>query len=201
VTCSIADAHPELMHYTDLGGLLGILESQVLSATHALNLNDKTEIVAFRKRLPEVLRPGVRAGLTEFARRPSIRKIVETLGGLDAVIENAVTTVPAAMFAALLGDGTVPTATDAFILSFSTPAIPLIAQHGLLSQWRSYGKGDGYALVSQTALLDPLLAEEGKRGTSIYSAATSYIQPLPLKNCAKSLRRTLQTCWKASSRG
>jgi hypothetical protein len=38
------DTPPKLFHYTDTGGLLGILDSQQLWATHSFYLNDATEI-------------------------------------------------------------------------------------------------------------------------------------------------------------
>jgi hypothetical protein len=46
VNTTIAESHPELFHYTGLQGLTGILTSQTLRATHALNLNDKTEALS-----------------------------------------------------------------------------------------------------------------------------------------------------------
>jgi len=57
----------ELYHYTGIRGLKGIIESQTLWATHYKYLNDAEEIVHFRDRLPEILRPmfkNIFSGLT-----------------------------------------------------------------------------------------------------------------------------------------
>lgn len=63
---SIAETHPELFHYTGIGGLEGIVKSQTLWATHAAFSNDATEIRAFEARLPQILRPAVERLLETF---------------------------------------------------------------------------------------------------------------------------------------
>ncbi|SDY89580.1 hypothetical protein [Nitrosomonas sp. Nm33] len=47
---------PRLFHYTDSAGLLGILNSQQLWATHAFYLNDETEISYTHELVEEIYR-------------------------------------------------------------------------------------------------------------------------------------------------
>jgi len=54
---TLADQHPELFHYTGVAGVEGILKTQTLWATHARSLNDASELIAFRERLPRIIRP------------------------------------------------------------------------------------------------------------------------------------------------
>lgn len=57
MTKSLAEIHPELFHYTNAEGLIGIIESQSIWATHYAYLNDSEEIRHFLKhRLPALLR-------------------------------------------------------------------------------------------------------------------------------------------------
>jgi hypothetical protein len=173
VNATIAENHPELFHYTGLQGLTGILSSQTLWATHALNLNDKTEIIKFRDLLPEILRPAVSRGL----RASSGQELIEMHGGIEAAIDEVAVAIPTAIFQALLGTDNSRPSIDPFIISFSAPATPDIAKHGLLSQWRGYSQ-DGYALVFNTDLLSALLDERAKTwggdlfgGDIVYSSA------------------------------
>ena len=172
---TIAESHPELFHYTGLQGLTGILTSQTLRATHALNLNDKTEAIKFRDLLPEILRPAVSRGL----RASSSQGLMETHGGIEAAIDEVATAIPTAIFQALLGTVHSQPSIDPFIISFSAPATPDIANHGLLSQWRGYSQ-DGYALVFDTDLLSALLDQQAKTwsgdlfgGDVVYSSAST----------------------------
>jgi hypothetical protein len=178
---TIAETHPELFHYTGLQGLQGILTNQTLWAVHALNLNDKTEVIAFRDRLPEILHPVVSNGLHKLARRaPLNHGLIELHGGMEAAINEIANAIPTAAFQALLGTPSSPPYIDPFVISFSTPTTKDIAEHGLLSQWRGYGEGDTYAVVFNTALLDKLLAEEATTwagdlfgGDIVYSSASA----------------------------
>jgi hypothetical protein len=138
---TLADAHPELFHYTTLSGLDGIIRSQTIWATHASYLNDANEIRMFETRLVDILTP-----------------LIETS---PSDVGNAAI-LAASMYQVLLE----PTDHDAepfaepYIASFCTASNEKIAQHGLLSQWRGYGAEGGYAIVFDTRGLDDLLKEE-----------------------------------------
>jgi hypothetical protein len=41
-------AHPELHHYTNAGGLEGIIKSNTIRATHFCDLNDSSEVTHLR---------------------------------------------------------------------------------------------------------------------------------------------------------
>lgn len=64
VPLTVPQAHPELLHYTSVSSLLGILDSQSLRATNSAFLNDSLEInLFFDTRLAKTLEPGIRAAL------------------------------------------------------------------------------------------------------------------------------------------
>jgi Protein of unknown function (DUF2971) len=174
---AIANEHPELFHYTTAAGLEGILKTQTLWATHAMFLNDPSEIIAFGARLPEFLRPAVGDGIDTLVRIPANEQLLRQVGGKAAMIEEVVRGLTTGMYAALLGTPTSAPFIDPYVLSFCTPPNERVAKHGLLSQWRGYGRDGGYALVFDTARLDSLLNEEAKRwigdlfgGDVIYSS-------------------------------
>ena len=163
MTATIAETYPELFHYTDIVGLKGIIESQTLWATHAVYLNDISEIKLFGERLPDILKPAVAEGIAKLARIPGNQALIAQHGGNQNAVEEISTGISTSMFNVLLGtQGTLPFV-EPFITSFCTATTEQIAQHGLLSQWRGYGKEGGYAVVFDTAKLDSLLKEENKK--------------------------------------
>jgi hypothetical protein len=145
---TVPEAHSELLHYTTVAGLSGILESQSLRATHAAYLNDSTEIqLFFRERLAKVLEAGIRA---ELAHDPQARTPQEA----DAIVLR---------YAAELAEATRETSqrfNQPHFVCFSAPASPRIARDGLLSQWRGYSKDGGYALVFDAAALEDCIKLE-----------------------------------------
>lgn len=174
----LSAVHPELFHYTGIGGLEGIAKSQTLWATHAAYSNDAAEIRAFQARLPDILRPGVARGVQELIRMSSANKLlIAQQGGEANAIEEIVRGISMGMFNALLGGPGAQAFAEPYITSFCTAATDQIAQHGLLSQWRSYGHEGGYAVVFDTSRLELLLKQEGEKwgydlfdGDVIYSS-------------------------------
>lgn len=170
--------HPELFHYTSIGGLEGIVRSQTLRATHAAYLNDAAEIRAFQTRLPPILRPGVTRGVRELIKKsPANELLVTQQGGEAKAIEEIVGGIATGMFRALLGGVGAEPFAEPYVTSFCTSAMPEVSQHGLLSQWRGYGHEGGYAIVFDTLRLELLLKEEGEKwgydlfgGDVIYSS-------------------------------
>ncbi|MGB9429581.1 MAG: DUF2971 domain-containing protein [Gammaproteobacteria bacterium] len=163
MTTTIAETYPELFHYTDIVGLKGIITSQTLWATHAAFLNDATEIRLFKERLPEILKPVVADGIAELARIPANQALIVQRGGNQKVVEESATGIATGMFNALLGTQDTPPFVEPFITSFCAATTEQIAQHGLLSQWRSYAKEGGYAIVFDTVGFDLLLKEEAAK--------------------------------------
>lgn len=127
-------------------GLEGILRSQTLRATHYAYLNDTEEIRHFLKsKLPEVFERVIlnHGEVKEEARRLG-NKVAESL--LEKLLNSASSSEPLA---------------EPYITSFCTPSGSdcCVEMHGLLSQWRGYGKDGGFALVFDTEYLSQLLTE------------------------------------------
>ncbi len=161
----IADEHPELFHYTTWSGLEGILRTQTIWATHALFLSDRAEIVAFKDRLPELLRPAVSRGVESLAHIPANRRLLQRHGGEESVVDQVAHDVVQGMYAALLGNATSAPYIDPYVVSFCTSPSERVAGHGLLSQWRSYGPDGGYAIVFDTSRLSSVITIEAKKWT------------------------------------
>lgn len=56
----VSEVYEKLYHYTTWGGLLGILQTKTLCATHYKFLNDYSEIVLFKDKLISLIIPHVR---------------------------------------------------------------------------------------------------------------------------------------------
>lgn len=175
---SASEDHPELFHYTGIDGLKGIVKSQTLRATHATYLSDTTEILAFQDRLPALLNPAVTKIIRDFSRQSTANKIlVANIGGETKAPSAISTRITTAMFRALFGSSDIEPFSEPYVTSFCTPATEEISAHGLLSQWRGYGQGGGYAIVFDTARLKIFLKEEYEKwryslflGDVIYSS-------------------------------
>jgi hypothetical protein len=151
----VPEAHPELLHYTSVAGLLGILQSDSLRATHSAFLNDSTEIsLFFEKRLARILEAGIRAELAADPDLPVRHQFASTPEEADAVVSR---------YACDMADAirtTTQRFNEPYIACFSAPANDRVRTDGLLSQWRGYGKDGGYALVFDTKRLEELLRTE-----------------------------------------
>lgn len=152
---TVAEAYPELLHYTSIAGLMGILQSDSLRATHSAFLNDSTEIsLFFEKRLAKILESGIRAELIANPELRVLPQFASTPAEVDAVIKN---------YAIEMADvikATTERFNQPYLACFSAPANERIRSDGLLSQWRGYGKDGGYALVFDSKRLEELLISE-----------------------------------------
>ena len=152
---TVPEAYPELLHYTSLAGLVGILDSQSIRATHTAFLNDSSEILLFfEHRLEKVLEAGIRAALAADPELQVLPQYAKTPQDAENVILR---------YAKEMGDA-IRTATLRFnkpyIACFSAPANDRVRNDGLLSQWRGYGSDGGYALVFDSKKLEELLKIE-----------------------------------------
>jgi hypothetical protein len=161
----LAIAHPELFHYTTSGGMEGILRTQTLWATQAMFLNDTSELRAFAELLPDLLRAAVDEGIEPLLRFNPNQQILNRFGGKAALVEQVVRETTNAMYGALLGTPTSPAYIEPYVVSFCTASNTRVAEHGLLSQWRGYGRDGGYVLVFDTARFDALVGEEAGKWT------------------------------------
>lgn len=83
---NVYDDHPHLHHYTDLPGLMGILETQTLWATHYKSLNDFSEIKHMRTELEGRVSKMFEEALAEKVAAIEARRIyVENQGGIEKV--------------------------------------------------------------------------------------------------------------------
>ena len=163
------DRHPEVFHYTDKDGLFGILESQTLWATHARHLNDTTELQLAQGILADRLVPTVKkvigkrfrdADSTTGSRiRQSRRAVLEIARQKSRSLANS-------FYSTSFEDSRLgPALAEPYVTSFCahTDDQDYERSNGLLSQWRGYGNGGGYAIVFDTKKMCSLykLEDEG----------------------------------------
>jgi len=113
-TLLATDVPPTIYHYTDVHGLLGIVESNELWASNAVFLNDQTEI--------QYAADITRSVLNELI--PSQRNL--SISGPRLMARRSITTVL----------DNVHDHVQAYVVCFCR-------QDDLLSQWRGYGRGNG----------------------------------------------------------
>jgi len=118
------NAPETLWHYTDTNGLLGILSSKLLMASSATYLNDAAELSYGKYCLADALYPiAERLGWRNHVDEPGypIRQYAEALSG-KSLVGRRLSEIP-----------------ETFIVSFCE-------EGDLLSQWRGYSEGSGFAL-------------------------------------------------------
>jgi len=149
-----SEVYKNLYHYTTWDGALGILNSRSLWATHYKFLNDYSEIKLFRDRLVRLILPFVREQYEELIKRsPGAKSKIDEDGGLDQAIQHDTEAFVDAQYHA--------TGDEIYIVSFcGEHDNPHINSNGLLSQWRAYGAGGGFAFVFDTHQLEDALSLE-----------------------------------------
>ena len=151
----VSQQYPELLHYTTLAGLRGILSSGCLWATDATFLNDSSEISHFLdERLRELVIEDARQYALELARVPKHLAQMINDGGLDRVVGLEADAWHSTLRRVTLAMN------RPFVLSLSGPSDERVQHSGLLSQWRGYGADGGYALVFDSQKLEAMLAAE-----------------------------------------
>lgn len=140
-----------------MGGFDGILSSQQLWATHYKDLNDTTEV----EHLREPLKRGLAERFVNYLKERQKRSMVFSLrvldhGGREAVADGLATSMTNALYKATYGHQPSSRFGSPYITSFTTHSNDYDAKHGLLSQWRDYGR-DGYCLVFDTQALAEML--------------------------------------------
>jgi Protein of unknown function (DUF2971) len=152
----VSKVYPTLHHYTNWGGIEGIIKNQTLWATNVRYLNDTSEYYLAKKPFTRLLHPIVRKSINELsANSQSIKRYVDEHGGLEYQTNELVTDLVRSLYE-VSGD-------DYYVVSFcSEPKDEYVKSHGLLSQWRAYGHELGFAIVFDTVGLENLLAKEGE---------------------------------------
>jgi hypothetical protein len=152
-----SEVYERVYHYTTWNGLLGILQSSTLWATHYKFLNDYSEIVLFKDKLISWLLPHVRQAYEELMKQsPGVEQKINRVGGLGQAVQHDTEVFVNAQYE-VTGD-------EIYILSFcGEHKDPRINSNGLLSQWRGYGAGGGFALVFNTHKLEEMMHIEAKK--------------------------------------
>ena len=154
------EQHPELHHYTGWDGLKGIYESRSLWAMQYDQLNDTTEFSAIKEPLVAAL--GNRFfELLKRLQRDSfrVRLSIKRAGrGVNSEAHYQARRLVEAFYESCMRT---PNERAAYLTSFCTHSQDkYAAENGLLSQWRGYGRDEGYCLVFDTGSLIDLLQKE-----------------------------------------
>jgi hypothetical protein len=153
----VSKEHPTLFHYTNWGGVEGILKNQTLWATNVRYLNDTSEYYLAKEPFTQLLLPIVRKSLdTLLVNNRDIKSYVDEHGGLEHQTDILVNDLVRSLYE-VSGD-------DYYVVSFcSEPKDEYVKSHGLLSQWRAYGHELGFVIVFDTLGLENLLVKESEQ--------------------------------------
>lgn len=172
MTKKLEEIHPELFHYTNAKGLVGIIESQSIWATNYRYLNDSTEVKFFSQNyLPNLLQPICEKYLNELIAEDSdTQKLIDQRGGRKGIIDSYIRDTLDVHEKIFLDKQNAGAAlVEPYIASFCTASgleksvCDQVTEHGLLSQWRGYGYEGGYAIVFDTARLSQLIEDAKKK--------------------------------------
>ncbi|RXH12343.1 DUF2971 domain-containing protein [Bradyrhizobium guangzhouense] len=148
------DNRVSLFHYTSGDGLVGIVKTNCLFASHSDFLNDSTECRIIRDLLTPVIETEIDATTRMLVQRGLLKKeVFEAHNGAFAIGEaNNVLNV---LFKAI--NGLAPF----FITSFCMHAKGTVDfDNGLLSQWRGYGRSGGFAIEFNESGINELVSLE-----------------------------------------
>src|SRR6266487_790431 len=141
-----------VFHYTDSAGLLGILSSKSVFATHYRYLNDVSEGSLIRDLILPILEDEITEINSKLRDRGLLRGFYETHGarGNRLQAEGFYTSLVNSL------DDTTPP----FVLSFCRHTDKKTIKHGLLSQWRGYAGSAGFAIEFDEPELVKLIRDE-----------------------------------------
>lgn len=176
-----SEIYKKVYHYTTWDGLLGILQTQNLWATHYKFLSDYSEITLFRDKLISFTLPYVRKAYEAVIKNsPEIGEKINQEGGLNQFVKHDTELFVDTQYQS--------TGDEIYIVSFcGEHKEPNINRNGLLSQWRGYGAGGGFALVFDTQILEEMLEEEGNR----YEYSVGHIADLVYSDDEDKLKKEL----------
>jgi hypothetical protein len=152
-----SEVYNKVYHYTTWDGLLGILKTRSLWATHYRFLNDYSEVVLFRNKLIEFLLPYVSKEYNKITMEsPNAKRRIEEDGGVTRAVEHDAEVFVDSMYRA--------TGDEIYVASLcGEHRDGYVNRNGLLSQWRGYGMGGGLALEFETDGLEKILNREAER--------------------------------------
>ena len=162
----VSKEFPELIHYTSISALRGILLSNTLWATRATHLNDSTETELIWPRISPIVVDYYRTELKRLMlENAKVRNFVNDRGGLERIAESDGSRMVEILRSQMLGDDGRTTMAPLFVVSFSTHSgqndrDEYHRHHGMLSQWRGYCGDDGVAIVFDTIGVENLMKIE-----------------------------------------
>jgi len=150
----ISEDYKKLYHYTNLDGLLGILQNKNLWATQYKFLKDYSELVLMKDKLIEYLFPRMIEKFRKLIKQGNdFQKAIDQKGGLDQFVRDKTKITVDEAYRAI-GE-------DFYIVSFcGEDKDSYVNSNGRLSQWRGYGVGGGIALVFDPYKLKEILKIE-----------------------------------------
>jgi hypothetical protein len=180
------DKYNQIFHYTTYGGLIGILTSQCLWATHYKFLNDSSEIILFKEKLKELLGPLIleeyKVQFSKFKHKPNL-----SVENLEQMARNDTEVFVSVMYR-VTGD-------DIYITSFcgnqnrrSDDKSAYINNNGILSQWRGYGSDGGFAIEFDVKELEAKIQQESKD----YSYNSGHISDAIYSNNDKKFKQEVE---------
>ena len=164
----MSDKHQELFHYTSISALKGILETNSLWATEAMHLNDSSELQLMWDKIAPPIRNIYEKEVKKYrCRHPEHNERIKAVGGAASIAELDGPTMVNVLRSQVLGDGAAPAHVRFFVASFTTHSgsnehDPYHIDHGMLSQWRSYGRDDGVAIIFDAKGIEELIQTESE---------------------------------------
>lgn len=150
----LTDQYDELLHYTTIEGLIGIVSTGRLRASHAAFLNDSEESQHYyNARLPSVAAEVIGEALLKQSTAAGVAH-----GSGDERFEH----LRAIKAEALVRQVRAATLSfnDPYVFAMSAADDERVARSGLLSQWRGYGPDGGYCIVFDTKEMEAFLTRE-----------------------------------------
>jgi hypothetical protein len=185
------DNRRSLFHYTSGDGLVGILKTNCLFASHSDYMNDSTECQVIRELLTPVIEKEIELTTGALVRRGLLKKeVYNSYGGAYAIGE--ANNVLGVLFKAI------NRLAPFFITSFCMHAKGTVDfDNGLLSQWRGYGRNGGFANEFNEAGIDALVLLECQKfaydqvttGAVSYAEFAERLNPTDFRGLANSFIR------------
>lgn len=151
-----SEVYPKIYHYTTWDGLLGILKSQSLWATHCKFLNNYSEIIFFK----DILVSFITSSLYNLYEKKinsdgELKQKVNNAGGINFVVQHDTEAFVNQLYR-VIGE-------EIYVLSFcGHHKDDNINNNGILSQWRGYGGDGGIVLVFDTKKVEELVKIESE---------------------------------------
>jgi len=145
---------PSIFHYTDATGLIGILENETLFATDYRYLNDSSEGQVIKELLLPIFEAEIASITPKLIGKKWLKKEFyqdHGIGGHKLQAESIYKALTRAT------DNVSPFFVSSFCRHDENSAA---YEHGLLSQWRAYSQGSGFALEFDEAKIADLIKIE-----------------------------------------